>query len=117
MDGEYLVTRAGQTVGRVLLCREGLYYRISCRCDLTDGEIHRLYADEENLGVLIPDSGELKLETKVAVKRILPGSLFTLEGNPQKWIPIHTGEPFEALDKLRTGKLVIRDGKMGLQYG
>lgn len=114
MQGEYIVTRAGQAVGRVRLIREGLYYRIFCRCDLADGEIHRLYAGGENLGVLIPDRGELTLESKVAAKRLKPGCAFSLDENRREFIPIHPGEAFPCLEKVRQSKLAFREGEPGL---
>ena len=114
MQGEYIVTRAGQAVGWVRLCREGLYYRIVCRCAVADGEIHRLYAGDENLGVLIPDRGELTLETKVAAKRLKPDCGFSLDETRGTFVPIHPGEAFEHLGKLRMAKLAFREGEPGL---
>ena len=114
MEGIYDVTRDGQVVGTVQVKREGLYYRISCRCRVADGEIHRLWAGGEKLGVLIPEKGELTLRTKVAAKRMKDGCAFTIGENSGKFIPIRPGEAFEHLDKLRKGKLVFQNGQPGL---
>ena len=114
MEGIFDVTRDGQAVGTVQVKREGLYYYISCRCRVADGEIHRLYAGGEGIGVLIPEKGELILTTKVAAKRLKDGCAFSLDGNPRNFIPIRPGEPFEHLDKLRAGRLAWRDGRAGL---
>ena len=117
MDENYEVKRNGKTVGSLELRREGLYCRLSCRCSLADMEIHRLYAGEEKLGVLVPERGALVLETKVAAKRIRPGCTFTLDAAETGFFPIRAGEPFGQLDRIREGKLVVRDGQMGLEPG
>lgn len=108
------VTYDGQTVGRVKLEREGLYYRLSCRCRVQDNEIHRLYADGEKIGVLIPENGDLVLETKVAAKRLKKESTFSLEEKIRNFIPIHPGEVFGHLGKLRQAKLAFREGEPGI---
>lgn len=114
MEETFDVTYCGQPVGTVELRREGLYIRIVCRCRVADGQIHRLYTEGENLGVLIPDRGELVLETKVAAKRIKPGCAFDLDGKTDRFIPIRPGEAFAHLDMLRTGRMVIQNGEMGM---
>lgn len=116
MEGKYDVTLNGQAVGTVELNREGLYYRLSCRCRMVDNEIHRLYADGERIGVLVPERGALILNTKMAGKRLKDGCNFTLDGQNERFIPILPGDAFGHLDKLRTGRLVFRDGQPGLVY-
>ena len=110
----YQVTMDGRAVGSVELKREGLYCRLSCRCRMVDREVHRLYANGEKIGVLVPKNGELTLETRVAAKRLKPGCEFTLEEKRGEFIPIRPGEAFSHLDKLRRGKLAFREGEMGL---
>ena len=117
MTGMFNVTYQGLTVGTAHISAEGLYYRIICRCGILDGGIHRLYAGNENLGVLIPDRGELVLNTKVAAKRLVEGCVFSLDGQAESFIPICSGEAFAHLDKLRTAKLAFRNGEMGLRLG
>ena len=114
MEEKYEVFHEGRAVGTVKLRREGLYYRLVCCCRVPDGQIHRLYGDGERLGVLIPDRGELTLETKVAAKRIRPGCAFSLDETRGTFIPIHPGEAFGHLGKLRLAKLAFREGEPGL---
>ena len=114
MEGTFDVTLGGQVVGTVQIRREGLYCRISCRCRVADQEIHRLYAGEEKLGVLIPENCELMLETRVAAKRRKPGCCFTLDEQRGEFIPIRPGEAFGHLDKVRMAKLAFRDGEPGV---
>ena len=108
------VTQNGQPVGTVELRREGLYFRVSGRCRVLDKDIHRLYAGEENLGVLIPKNGELVLETRIAVKRLKKGCTFSLDEIKGEFIPIRPGEAFSHLDKVRRGKLAFRNGEPGI---
>lgn len=108
------VTQGGQAVGTVELTREGLYFRVFCRCRMNDREIHRLYAGEEKIGVLIPENGVLILEKKVASKRLQDGCAFSLDGKTERFIPIRPGEAFGHLDKVRLGRLAFRDGEPGL---
>ena len=117
--GEFLaesfdVTHSGQVVGRVEVRREGLYWRISCRCRRNDDEIHRLYAGGEKIGVLIPEGEELVLETKVAAKRLKEGCAFFLDGNREDFIPICPGEFYSHLHKVRQGRLGFQNGVSGL---
>lgn len=108
------VTFNGKTVGTVECIREGLYCRILCRCTLPGQEIRRLYAGNEKIGVLMPQNGQWILETRIPAKRIKEGSAFTLDEPGETFYPIRPGEEFVHLDKLRKGKLDIREGQMGL---
>ena len=111
------VIQGGQVVGNVEMRREGLYCRISCRCQRYDDEIHRLYADGEKIGVLIPEGEELVLETKVAAKGLKEGCSFSLDENRGNFVPIRPGEAFAHLDKVRQGRLAFRDGISGMLVG
>ncbi len=114
MEGHFDVTLDGQNIGSAEVKREGLYFRVSCRCRMVDQEIHRLYAGDERIGVLIPENGVLTLETRVAVKRLKPGCAFTLGECRGNFFPIRSGEAFEYLDKVRLGRLAFREGEPGL---
>ena len=114
MAFNYDVTNGENTVGTVQLEREGLYLRLRCRCRVPDNAIHRLYADGEKIGVLIPENGDLVLETKVAAKRLKKESTFSLEEKVRNFIPIHPGEVFGHLGKLRLAKLAFREGEPGI---
>lgn len=114
MEGIYEVTYRGQAVGTAEITREGLYLRIFARCRISDNEIHRLYADGEKIGVLMPDRGGLTLETRLPAKRLKEGCAFSLDERAEQFIPIRSGENFEYLDKLRKGRMGFRDGILGL---
>ena len=114
MCQEYDVRYEGQTVGRVKLERNGLYWQLRCRCRMFDNEIHRLYGDGEKIGVLVPEGTELVLETRVAAKRLKEGCVFSLGKTERYFIPIHPGEAFGYLGKLRLAKLAFREGEPGI---
>ena len=114
MVQKFDVNFAGQNVGNVELIREGLYYRLRCRCTVHDNEIHRLYVDGEKIGVLLPENGELVLDTKVAAKRLKEECSFSLEEKERNFIPIHPEETFGYLGKLRLAKLAFREGEPGI---
>ncbi len=114
MEGIYQVAYRGQTVGTAQVRREGLYCRILCRCRVRDDEIHRLYADGEKIGVLMPDRGGLILETRIPAKRLKEYPVFSLDGDGGTFIPIWSGERFSQLHMLRQGRLAFRDGEPGM---
>ena len=114
MVGKYEVTLDGQAVGTAELSREGLYYRIRCRCRLKENQLYRLYADGEKVGVLAPENGEWTLITKVSAKRLRQGCVFSLDENREQFFPFRPGEVFDHLDKLRRGHLGFREGEPGL---
>lgn len=116
MEGKFDVTLDGKKVGTAEVRREGLYCRISCRCRMVDGEIHRLYAGSEKIGVLIPENGVMTLESKVTAKRLKDGCGFTLGECRGRFYPICPGEAFGHLDKLRMGCLAFQDGQPGLSF-
>ena len=106
-----MVTRDAQQVGTVSITAMGLYCRISCRCRVGGQGIHRLYAGQEKLGVLVPEGNALVLETTVAAKRLKEGCCFTLDGPGEVFTPICSDRPFPGLRYVREGRLVFRDGK------
>lgn len=116
MDGKFDVTLHGQKIGTVEVKQEGLYCRLSCRCRIVEGEIHRLWAGGEKIGVLIPEKGMLALDTKVTAKRLQNNCRFTLGEYRGNFYPICPGAPFVYLHKLRSGRLEVRDGIYGLTF-
>ena len=114
MEGSFDVTHGGQIAGTVEVKKAGLYRTVICRCRMVDSQVHRLYADEEKIGVLIPENGQLILQTRVAAKRLKPGCSFSLDKNRGEFLPIRPGETFAHLDKLRLGKLTFREGEPGV---
>ena len=123
MDGLYDIFRGGERIGKADVCREGLYYRFRCACDLSGAVIYRITVTcgekEVNLGIPIPSADAFYLNTKIAASRLGQGrpSFRAVPRHPQKegmWVPISPEEPFGYLHRLKNAVPEIRDGIMGI---
>ena len=103
--------------------RQGLYYSFHCRCELMKGCIYRLMVTcgsvRENLGILVPEDGSFKLDTRKPVKMIGEGDLrFFLhtkeEQNTVTFVPIFPEEPFAYISRLKESFLMLRDSQPGI---
>ena len=117
----YSVYLGKEVVGQAAVEKSGLYYKISCRCDLPRGEIFRLTVDSGekscNLGVLVPKNGFFSIEVSVPIKKLGSGELrFSVLGSRQSeiFLPITEAEEFSHLEKLRSACFTFREGKPGL---
>ena len=118
MDQIYEVSYQGQVRGDVRMDRTGLYWRISCRCDLVKGEILRLFGNFEkgsiDLGLLYPVDGKFGLDTKVScAKAGNMVSSFTLmdKQRTQIHIPLCESDPVPCLPMLEQCRFLRIDGK------
>lgn len=112
----YQITYNGRQVGQAQAEREGLYYKITCVCDFSDDEIHRIVASDGKsvvkLGVCVPNGNQFSLSTKVPAKYLSAGDLcFSVASECTSGIPIFSGKPFPHLDKLETARLQITNGQ------
>jgi len=126
LEKQYAVHISGQQVGKVQVCRQGLYYHFLCRCQLPHGEPYRLKVScggrQENLGILIPIGDGFGLDTKIAAKHIGDGMMaFTLLPHKEskehisgKFIPISPEEPFSYICRIRESFLTIKNGQKGI---
>lgn len=123
MEGIYGVHFGNHPVGKVSVRKQGLYYRFSCRCQLTEGFVCRLRVScedrQENLGILVPMDGGFGLETRLPVKRLGEGVPdFTLvpkhESGSGTFVPVYPEEPFAYISRLKKAYLARRDGKLGI---
>ena len=77
MDGTYEIMLGGESVGQAVVRRQGLYYRFSCRCDLSGEVIYRITVTcggkSESLGIPVPKDGQFHLDTKLAASRLGEG--------------------------------------------
>lgn len=123
MEGVYDVSFGNQSVGKVIVQRQGLYYRFSCRCRLTGGVVCRLRVicgdRQENLGILVPVDGGFGLDTKLPVKRLGEKALAfllvpKLERSVGTFVPVYPEEPFAYISRLKEAYLARKDGQMGI---
>ena len=123
MERSFSVDLDGQSVGKVTVRRQGLYYHFSCRCRLCNDAIYRLTVSCgtacENLGIPVPKDGSFILNTKLPVKKIGEGELhFKLlpkQESPQAaFIPIKPEEPFAYIAQLKASFLELQNGQPGI---
>lgn len=124
MEGIYEVQDGNTAVGKVQLIRQGLYYRVICRCHLSDDLVRRLYAvhdsGRENLGVLVPEEDGIVLDRKIPVKRLHGNAMrFMLStgGNKTegKLVAVCPEEPFQYIDRLQNAFLETENGKVSIR--
>lgn len=123
MDGTYEVSLGAKTVGSVHVEKQGLYYRFSCRCDLSGDVLCRLMAQcgdrQLDLGVFVPMDGKFGVEKKIPVKRLGTEPLLfwiqTKQDKPEgKFVPIYPEEPFAYMTKLKDAFLAHQAGQVGI---
>ena len=123
MERQYSVSLNGQHCGKVTVSRQGLYYRIHCRCLLPAEDIYRLQLvcgiKEENLGVLVPMEDRFGLDTRIPVKQLGEGNLvFSVTAKRQpvqgRFVPIVDEEPFAYISRLKESFLQIKEGQLGI---
>ncbi len=123
MEGNYPVVFGQETVGKVQVLRQGLYYRFVCRCRITGDVVCRLTVacgdKRENLGVVVPMGDGFGLDRKCPVKHIGEGEMaFFLSPRHEEargqFVPIYPEEPFAYIAKLKDGFLAWKNGQMGV---
>lgn len=123
MVGVYEIKEGTRPVGQVTVTRQGLYYQISCRCDIREKAMQRLIVlagdKREDLGTLVPVDGAFGLEKKIPVKRLGEGTpefclLSRNGGEDRKFIPVYPEEPFSYMSRLKDAYLERRNGQLGI---
>lgn len=121
---DYGVFFGEQSVGRAQVTRQGLYYQVVCRCNLSGEVMYRLEVScgqkRVNLGILVPEETGFGLNTRFPVSRVGEGELAfrilprhdALQG--RKFVPITPEEPFSYLERLKDSFLEIQNGKKGI---
>ena len=120
---DYGVFFGEKSVGKAQVTRQGLYYHVICRCDLSGEVMHRLEVScgekRVNLGILVPMEQGFGLDTRFPVSRVGEGTLAfrllprhdSLQG--RTFVPITPEEPFRYLERLKDAFLEIQEGKKG----
>ena len=123
MDGTYEIMLGGEVVGQAVVRRQGLYYRFSCRCDLSGEVIYRITVTcggkSESLGIPVPKNGEFYLDTRLAASRLGEGEpkFAAVPRRPDlggMFVPISPEEPFRYLHRLENAFLARKDGQVGI---
>ena len=123
MVGSYEIKQGDKVIGKVRVEKQGLYYQISCRCQLTGNDIHRLVVTcggrTENLGICVPMEGGFGVEKKLPCKRLGQGTPeFTLvpkQEKPQgKFVAVYPEEPFSYMARLKGAFLARQADQLGI---
>ena len=123
MDGTYEIMLGGESVGQAVVRRQGLYYRFSCRCDLSGEVIYRITVTcggkSESLGIPVPKDGQFQLDTNLAASRLGEGEpkFAAVPRRPDlggMFVPISPEEPFRYLHRLENAFLARKDGQVGI---
>lgn len=123
MNEEYPIVLAGETVGSAKVKRQGLYWKICCRCKLPGEVVYKVILccqnREADLGVLVPGPEGFEIETSLPVKKVGTGG-FSFRAVPRhaqvtrKFVPIYPEEPFSYLERLKEAYLEVRNGQVGV---
>ena len=125
MIGTFEIRKGSSPIGKVTVERQGLYYRITCRCSLTGEVMHHLVVTSgekrEDLGTLVPFDGAFGLEKRIPVKRLGEGEpefhLLPKHSSPDgKFVPVYPEEPFSYMSRLKNAYLEARNGQVGLCF-
>ena len=124
LEGSFEVYLGDKPAGKLQITREGLYYRLLCRCQVPDEMVYRLFAvsDKErvNLGVVIPDGDGFTLERRIPAKQLQSGSRFVLSARSDteegRFVPVYPEEPFTYISQLETAFLEVRAGQVGAYW-
>ena len=119
----YSVMLGDKAVGTAEVAREGLYYRIRCRCEDLGTGVYRVVvacgSREERLGILVPVDNAFGMETRIPVKKIGEGSL-SFSAVPKhgpvegRFVPLYPEEPFRYITKLKDAYLEKRMERIGV---
>ena len=125
MVGTYEIKQGTRCIGNVSVEKQGLYYRFSCRCNLTGEVMHHLLVTSggksEDLGICVPVDGQFGVEKRIPCKRFGGGEPeFQLLPKHQKmqgkFVPVYPEEPFSYMTRLKDAFMEIRDGQVGLVF-
>ena len=123
LENCYEVHLGREAAGKVQLLRQGLYYRVICRCSIPGEQICRLFAivgdRRENIGVMVPEGDGFVLDKQIPAKRLEGEPLrFTISSGATQcageFVPISPEEPFLYIDRLKTAFLSSEHGKIGI---
>lgn len=119
----YSVYLHNKPVGEAHVTPQGLYYNISCSCDLDKNQIYEVILCgkeiKQNLGILAPENGRLNLVKKMPAKRFIDSevSFCVVERGKQDanvFFPVCEESPFDYIDRLQDAFLSKKDGTVGI---
>ena len=124
MVEEYPILCGEAAIGRAYVARQGLYYRIECRCTGQQKPIRLQvsgYQHTVDLGTCVPMETGFGMVTRIPVKQLGEGKLsfFQQVRKPApvtEFIPILPNQPLSCLPMLQHTCLELRNGQIGLLF-
>ena len=118
LESTYPIYYQGQIAGTAELAKEGLYWRISCRCQLPIMGKHTVKIQQEvsliNLGLCVPYENGFGLNTWISAKKIGQGSIRFLLCKEEKGQFIPLTIPFAYIKLITKGTLRFENGQYGV---
>ena len=124
MEGLYDILRGQEKIGKAEVCREGLYYRFKCCCNLTGEVVYRLTVTcgekTESLGIPVPEWDCFYLNTRLPVSRFSKEEpIFRAvprheEQKKGMWVHISPETPFDYITRLENAVMERRNGEVGI---
>lgn len=106
----YSLLLATEKVGTVSVEREGLYYRIHCRCRPMEQMTEVVVKEEgqrRTLGLLIPQGGAWELNTRIPIKQLGEELSFFLQSREAgSEVSVEERQPFPYLARLQEAYLI-----------
>jgi len=120
----YSITYDGGPIGTAELTREGLFYRIWCKCNSPQGERFRVKIingeHSEDLGLCARSKGSLTLLKRLHVKHLEGVPRFLLiaddEVDNPSFVAIERDSQFSCFEKLECARLSVQNGKIGFVF-
>ena len=122
MVNTYDVFLNGKEIGTASLEKEGLYWKINCRCNVPNDvpyEVLLRAGEHINLGLLVKEETIYCLTRRIAMKRIGEAPLY-FEARarnakpPEVFQSIVSDAPFAYLEEIKGCKLEEKDCQVGL---
>lgn len=123
MENKYSILSGDQSIGTACVRRCGLYYHISCRCDLSGEVPYKVIVfggdNKADLGICVPMENSFGLDVRIPIKRIGEGALL-FRAKPKRrscagdFVPVIPEEPFRYLSQLGRSYLERRNDQVGV---
>ena len=122
LEGSWNVAYQNRAIGICSMERQGLYWRINCRCNSAVEGICRLILEcggtSIDLGVLVPETGGFVLDKRIPVKQLPEGEprfyIRSCLESAAKFVPVRAGEHFCYLSRLEESRFACRNGESGV---
>ena len=115
----------GNVVGSAEILERGLYYQISCRCNLPAGKLYRLQIVCErggvDLGICVPFDDGFGVNKTIAAKKVDIDTISfylttNVEGSDALFVPLDMRKPVDNLENIMQAKFAWRDKEAGLLF-